>query len=284
MKKRAELSGRVALIAGASRPVGRAIADMFGQSGAALILPFHSDWPESTDDLRRHVERAGYDCLLLPCDLTSSSQVNDLIDKAEDAYGKLHYLINNIERGGMPIVHGPYELPVNQNQWELEFSTTVTAKRNLYRRCIALMKDSGQGAVINISSIAARVGRSGPASAIFSEGYSAASRSVGSFTEQWAREAAPAVTVNEIMLGLCKTRHGEHTRGWSLMSEDQRNDLLEHTLLERTATPEELAELVYFLAVRARYMTGSTIVYDGGYLLGGAEVRDMPAGDLQGPH
>jgi len=280
MKNEAELSGHVALIAGASRPIGCAIADLFGQSGAVLILPFHDDWPESNDELHDHVNRSGYDCLLQPCDLTDASQVDDLINQVEKTYGKLHYLINNIERGGMPIVHGSYDLPVNKDQWELEFSTTVTAKRNLYRSSIGLMKKSGPAAVVTISSIAARVGRCGPASILFSEGYSAANRSVGSFTEQWARESAPTVRVNEVMLGLCETRHGERTRGWSLMNESQRTKLIDHTLLGRTATPAEVADLVYFLAVKAPYMTGATVVCDGGYLLGGDAVAEKPDGDL----
>lgn len=280
MIQKAELSGHVALIAGASRPVGRAIADVFGRSGASLVLPVHTDWPESTDDMQKQFDESKYDYLCCSCDLTSESQVQNLMKQASLKYGTIHYLINNIERGGMPVVHGPYDLPANENQWNLEFDTTVKAKWNLYRNCIDLMKTSGHGAVINISSIAARIGRTGPASILFNDGYSAANRAVTSFTRQWAREAAPDIRVNEVMLGLCTGRHGENTRGWSVMSEVQKTDLLDHTLLKRTAKPEELAELIYFLAVKATYMTGSTIVYDGGYLLGGDTVLDMPPGVL----
>jgi len=274
------LTHAVALVAGAARPVGRAIADHFGRNAAALVLPVHSDWPESNADMHDRFTEAGYDFLSCPCDLTKKDDVENLVAAAVRTYGSINYLINNIERGGMPIVHGPYDLPVNETQWELEFETSVKAKWNLYRACIDNMKASGYGAVVNISSIAAEVGRTGPASVLFSDGYSAANRAISSFTRQWAREASPDIRVNELMIGLCEGRHGEGTRGWGLMSDDQRGALIDHTLLGRATTPEEIAETVYFLAVYATYMTGSVIVCDGGYLLGGEDVEPFPRGNL----
>ena len=283
MKKNVELPDRVVLVAGANRPVGRAIADLFGRSGASLILPVHDDWPDSTAEMERQFDAAGYDYLCLPCDLTRDEQVEQLLEQTERNYHTLHYLINNIERGGMPVVHGSYDKPVNRGQWDLEFDVTVKAKWTLYHHAIKLMKNSPGGAVINLSSIAARTGRSGPASILFSDGFSAANRAVTSFTRQWAREAAPTIRVNEIMLGLCTGRHGEETRGWSSMTGGHQTALLDHTLLKRTAEPYELAELVYFLAVKATYMTGSTVVYDGGYLLGADAAGTMPPGMLTEP-
>lgn len=280
MENKAELSGHTALIAGATRPVGRAIADKFGRNGASLILPVYTDWPESTEAMQKQFDESGYDYFCCPCDLTSETQVRNLVEQALTKYGVITYLINNIERGGMPIVHGSYDAPVNGGQWDLEFETTVKAKWSLYRHCIESMQASERGSIVNISSMAARVGRSGPASILFNDGYSAANRAVTSFTRQWAREAAPDIRVNEVMLGLCKGRHGEDTRGWSLMSDEQRSGLLDHTLLKRSAAPAELAELVYFIAVKATYMTGSTVLYDGGYLLGADEAADMPPGIL----
>ena len=95
-----------------------------------------------------------------------------------------------------------------------------------------LMKSSGRGVVINISSIAGIVGRTGPAGLIFNDGYAAANRAVSSFTGTWAREAAPNVRVNELMLGFFETRHGEGTRGWEVLEDRDRQAVVEHTLLE----------------------------------------------------
>lgn len=279
--KSSELAGLVALIPGGSRPVGRALACCFADHGASIVLPLFEDWPESNEEMREQFDKAGYDYLCLPCDLTSEDQTRELLNQVKDRYGALHYLINNIERGGMPIVHGSYTRQVNKGQWQLEIETTLKAKWNLYQQSFDLLQDSSDGAVINLSSIAARVGRAGPASVLFNDGFSAANRGVESFTVQWARELAPAIRVNEVMLGLIDGRHGRGTKGWSAMSETRQRELVGHTLAGRTGTPEEVADFVYFLAVKARYLTGAVVVFDGGYLCGGEDVAEMPSGILE---
>ncbi|MBE0582681.1 MAG: SDR family oxidoreductase [Desulfofustis sp.] len=266
------------LIPGASRPVGRAIARRFGAAGAALVLPVYDDWPESTAAMEQEFTASGYRFRLYPCDLTNAADTAALVDSISTDFGGLHHLINNIERGGMPIVHGSYETEQNCGQWQLEFETTLRAKWFLFRRSLPLLAASGFGSVVNISSIAAIVGRSGPASLLFNDGYSAANRGIASFTEQWAKEAAPRVRVNEVMLGLVRGRHGEETRGWQALTEQQRQALVGHTLLQRTGTPEEIAELVCFVAVQAGFVTGSIIRADGGYCLGGEPVAPLPPG------
>ncbi|SHI08389.1 3-oxoacyl-[acyl-carrier protein] reductase [Desulfofustis glycolicus DSM 9705] len=274
------LRDRIVLIPGASRPVGRAIARRFGGAGASLALPVHHDWPESTAEMEQEFSGAGYRFHCYRCNLTDPDDTARLIDSVTADLGGLHHLINNIERGGMPVVHGSYETVQNDGQWQLEFETTLRAKWFLFRRALPLLTACGCGSVVNISSIAALVGRCGPASLLFNDGYSAANRGIASFTEQWAREAAPAVRVNEVMLGLVRGRHGEETRGWQALTERQRRDLLDHTLLHRTGTPEEIAELVFFVAVQAGFVTGTVIRADGGYCLGGEPVASLPPGLL----
>jgi 3-oxoacyl-[acyl-carrier protein] reductase len=271
---------KVVLIPGASRPLGRAIAHAFGRTGMSLILPYIEDWPGSFEDMVHDFTRNGYAFHPHPCDLTKPDEITEFISIIEEQFGCLDYLVSNIERGGMPVVHGSYDRPVNKSQWQLEFDTTLRAKWELFHRCLPLMLKSGGGSITNISSIAGKTGRSGPASYLFSDGYSAANRGIQSLTETWAREAGPTIRVNEIMVGLVQGRHGENTRGWNLLSSAQKEALIGHTLLKRTARPEEIAELVYYLAVKASYVTGSVIVADGGYRLGNEGVSDMPAGDV----
>jgi 3-oxoacyl-[acyl-carrier protein] reductase len=128
--------------------------------------------------------------------------------------------------------------------------------------------------------MAALVGRSGPAGPLFNDGYAAANRGVAALTETWARLGAPTVRVNELMLGLIDGRHGPGTRGWELLTEGQRQALLDHTLLGRTGTPEEVARAVLFLLRDADYLTGTVIRMDGGYVLGGEAAAEMPKGVL----
>ena len=82
------------------------------------------------------------------------------------------------------------------------------------------------------------------------------------------------------MLGLVQGRHGEGTRGWDVLSEKEKSELRQHTLLGRTGLPEEVAGAVMFLAVEATYMTGAVLRLDGGIVLGADRVPEMPAGIL----
>lgn len=274
-----ELKGKVALIPGASRPIGRAIARKFIENGAAVVLPYF-DWPESVLEMKGEFSDTACTTLFQKTDLREESQVTELLTKTKETFGRLDFLINNIERGGMPIVHGGYDLPHNKDQWDLEISTTLKAKWLLFHTFFNLLQESDAGSVINLSSIAANIGRSGPASLFFNDAYSAANRAITSFTETWAREGAPNIRVNELQLGLIQGRHGENTRGWETMTKDEKSALLSHTLLERTADPKEVADTVYFLAQNATYITGACIRMDGGYMLGGAEVPNYPPGIL----
>ncbi len=275
-----KLQGKTALIPGASRAVGRAIALKLAKEGANLVLPYF-DWPESTDEMKKELSDANVPFLALPVNLTLEEEVINLVNSIKEKFGKLHYLINNIERGGMPVVHGSYDHDHNDGQWELEVNTTLRAKWLLFHHCFPLMQQSGSGAIVNISSIAGVTGRSGPAELLFNDGYSAANRAISSFTETWAREAAPSIRVNELMLGVIRNRHGEETRGWSILSESEKNKIYDHILLERTGLPEEVASAVFFLLNEAKYLTGSVLRMDGGYTLGGEQTRDIPHGILK---
>jgi 3-oxoacyl-[acyl-carrier protein] reductase len=124
------------------------------------------------------------------------------------------------------------------------------------------------------------VGRSGPAGYVFNEGYAAANRGISVLTETWARIGAPEVRVNEVMIGFVETRHGENTRGWDLLTHEQQNDLVQHTLLKRIGTIEDVVKAVLFVIREAPFMTGAVLRIDGGYILGGEKVPPMPKGVL----
>ena len=275
-----KLSEKTALIPGASREIGRAIARKLGSEGVRLILPTF-DWPESITEMEKEFERAGFSFLSLPVDLRSDDAVQKLVKRIREDFGSLHILVNNIERGGMPVVHGSYDLPHNCEQWDLEIATTLKAKWLLFHHCLSLMLETGEGAVVNISSISGISGRSGAAAPFFNDAYSAANRAVSSFTETWAREAAPTIRVNELMLGLIRHRHGEETRGWRELNKQEKEAISNQCLLERTGTPEEVAAAALFLIRDAEYMTGSVVKMDGGVTLGGQKIPPIPKGILK---
>ncbi|OQY05059.1 MAG: 3-oxoacyl-ACP reductase [Desulfobacteraceae bacterium 4572_123] len=268
-----EIKNKVALVLGSIKGIGKGIGLELARRGAGLALTYY-DWEESLDDMKRDFAATGADHLIVRINLLETEGIPGLIQKVIDRFGRLDILINNIERGGWPVVHGPYV----QKQWDLEIATTLRAKQWIFDSALPHLKASGDGVVINLSSIAAIVGRSGPASWIFNDGYAAASRGISLLTETWARLGAPRVRVNEIMLGIMETRHGAGTRGWDLLDGKQKQSIIDHTLMQRTGTIDDVVRTVCFIIKDAPFMTGSVLRLDGGYILGSEKIAPMPAG------
>lgn len=264
---------KVALILGAVKGIGKGVGLALAREGIKVALTYY-DWEESLKEMREDFKAIAKDHLIIKANLIDTECISEVVKKAVDYFGRLDILVNNIERGGWPVVHGPYI----REQWDLELSTTLRAKQWVFEAALPYLKESGDGLVINFSSIAGIVGRSGPASFIFNEGYSAANRGISLLTETWARIGAPEVRVNEIMLGIIETRHGEKTRGWGLLTAEQKRAIIDHTLCGRTGTIEDVVKAVLFLVKDAPFMTGSVIRLDGGYVLGGERVELMPKG------
>jgi 3-oxoacyl-[acyl-carrier protein] reductase len=269
------LEGKVALVLGGIKGIGRSVGLALAQAGAGVALNYY-DWEAELDTLKRDVAATGRDHLILKTDLREVADIPLLVQAVVGRFGRLDILVNNIERGGWPVVHGPYV----GEQWDLEMETTLRAKRWVFQAALPHLKAAGDGAVINLSSIAAIVGRSGPAAPVFNDGYAAASRAVSLLTETWAREAAPEVRVNEIMAGFVETRHGPGTRGWGLLSEAEKQAIIDHTLLGRTGTIDDVVKAVMFILRDAPFMTGSVLRLDGGYVLGGEKMQPLPRGVL----
>lgn len=270
-----EIKNKTALVLGAIKGIGKGIGLALAREGINVALNYF-DWEESLDDLQQDFAETGQDHLIIQTDLLETDKIQGLIEKVVDRFGRLDILVNNIERGGWPVVHGPYD----QKQWDLEMATTLRAKRWVFESALPYLKSSGDAIVINLSSISAIVGRSGPANFIFNDGYAAANRGISLLTETWARMGAPEVRVNEIMLGLVETRHGGNTRGWALLSDEQKAAVIDHTLLARIGTISDVVKAVLFIIKDAPFMTGSVVRLDGGYVLGGEKVAPMPRGVL----
>lgn len=265
----------IVLVPGAIKGIGRAIAIAFLERGYRVILNYW-DWEEWLEPLREMLSPYAGRYVLFRTDLTNIEALRQFVVNAAQHFGGIDILINNIERGGWPVVHGPYV----EEQWNLEMATTLRAKWWLFDSCLPYLKRSSNGCVVVLSSIAGMVGRSGPAAAVFNDGYAAANRGISSFTETWARVGAPEVRVNELMLGFVETRHAEGTRGWGLLSQVEKEAIVDHTLLQRTGTLSDVVDAVLFLVERASFMTGSVLRLDGGYVLGGEGVPSMPQGVL----
>lgn len=268
-----KLEGKVALVLGAIKGIGKGIGLALARAGVRVALNYF-DWEEELAQARQDFNDTGQEYLICRTNLLEVAKIPGLIQKVIKRFGRLDILINNIERGGWPVVHGSYV----QEQWDLEIATTLRARRWVFDAALPHLKASGEGAVINFSSISGIVGRAGPASLVFNDGYAAANRGLSLLTETWARMGAPLVRVNEIMLGLVETRHGPQTRGWGLLTAAQQEALIQHTLLGRTGTIEDVVKAALFIITDAPFMTGTVLRLDGGYVLGDKAVGPMPEG------
>jgi 3-oxoacyl-[acyl-carrier protein] reductase len=264
---------KVALVLGGIKGIGKGIGLALAKEGIRVALTYH-DWEEFLPEMQRDFSETGDDNLILKINLLDTDKIGGLVHQVVDHFGRLDILINNIERGGWPVVHGAY----TREQWDLEMATTLRAKQWAFDVALPYLKKSKDACVINLSSVAGIVGRSGPASLVFNEGYSAANRGISLLTETWARLGAPQVRVNEIMLGFFETRHGQKTRGWGLLTEAQKQAIIDHTLLDRTGRIEDVVSTVRFILYDAPFMTGTVIRLDGGYVIGGDKIFPMPEG------
>ncbi|MDY0131073.1 MAG: SDR family oxidoreductase [Desulforegulaceae bacterium] len=268
-----KLSGKSALILGGIKGIGKAIAlDLLNQGCSVAVTYF--DWLEELDTLKKDLRNTGDRYSLHSINLRDTKEIPPLIEDVIKFHKKIDIFINNIERGGMPIVHGKY----NPFQWDLEQETTLRAKHFVFESLYPYIKEIENGCIINFSSIAAITGRTGPAGLIFNDGYCAASRAVSVFTETWAKLLAPKTRVNEIMFGFMETRHGPKTRGWGLLSEKEKESIINHTLSKRTGKISDITKAVNFIIHQAPFMTGATLRLDGGYVLGAEKVPPMPEG------
>jgi 3-oxoacyl-[acyl-carrier protein] reductase len=268
-----DLEGRVALVLGSIKGIGKAVGLSLARRGVKVAATYF-DWTEELPGLEADLAAAGSEYLIVPVDLRDREAVRRMVSRVTDRFGRLDILINNIERGGWPVVHGSY----TPSQWDLEMETTLRAKQWAFEAALPHLKRNQEACVINFSSIAAIVGRSGPASLVFNDGYSAANRGISLLTETWARIGAPEVRVNELMLGFFETRHAERTRGWGLLAKDEKDALFSHILLGRSGKTDDVVRAVLFLLADAPYMTGAVLRLDGGYVLGGEKVAPMPEG------
>lgn len=270
----AAMNSKIALVLGAVKGLGRGIGLALAGEGVRLVLTRH-DWQDSFEEMERQFQEAGAEFEIVDVDLLDPTAVAGLARTIEDRFGRLDILVNNIERGGWPAVHGAYI----REQWDLEMATTLRAKRWVFDAVFPLLKRSRDGVVVNFSSIAAVVGRSGCAAPLFNDGYAAANRGVAALTETWARMGAPNVRVNEIMLGVFETRHAQGTRGWEeVLTDDEKQAIVAHTLVGRTGRIADAVKALLFIVRDAPYMTGSVIRLDGGFVLGGDPVPPMPRG------
>lgn len=242
-----ELAGRTALVTGASRGIGRAIAFRLAEEGARVIVNYRTRETEALEVVSRIREKGG-SAIACQGDVSDYVQVEAMVRKATDTFGPIDILVNNatIHRG-RKIEKIPLE------DWDLVVRSCLYGAFHCARCVVPSMKERKWGRIVNISSTVGERGFPGDTA------YGAAKAGLIGFTKSLARELAPyGITVTAVMPGFVLT---EMTRALAPAN----IDLLKASIpLGKLCEPEDVAEMVAFLASKGRHITGSVHHVDGG--------------------
>ena len=238
------ISGRTAVITGGAQGIGLAIASLFAENGANVVI---GDLNEAK--AKESADALGTDALGVQCNVTSADDVHVLVDSAVRAYGSIDIMINNAG-----ITRDATMRKMTEEQFDQVIEVHLKGCWNGTRIAAGVMRDSGGGSIINLSSISAKVGFIGQTN------YSAAKAGIVALSKAAAKEVAHAgVRVNVIQPGLIKTAMTEALpqKAW-----DQK---ISEIPMQRAGDPREVASVALFYASDlSSYMTGTVAEVTGG--------------------
>jgi|SRR5437867_3235005 len=237
------IDGKVALITGSAKRIGRAIAVELGRKRARVGIHYRSSQREAQETLNM-VRDAGADGALFQSELTDTRAVEQMFREIGSRFGSLEILVNNAS------VFSPSTVDYTKpEEWDQQMNTNAKAAFFVAQQAAALMHKSGQGKIINLADVAGEVIWPG----YFA--YSVSKAALIAVNRGLAKAYAPAIQVNAIAPG--PVLFPEH------YTEGQRKSAIEKTLLQREGTPEDIVRAVVFL-IENDYITGELIHVDGG--------------------
>lgn len=241
-----ESERRVAVVTGASRGIGRAIALKLADTGVTVVAVARA---QNADGVVAEIEAAGGTAVAVSLDLTNSASIPSLARAAVDRFGRIDVLVNNAG-----IVRDQLMMRMKSEDWDAVLATNLTAVFGCCQAVLRTMLKQRAGRIINISSVVAQSGNPGQAN------YAASKAGLIGFSKSFAREVASrGITVNVVAPGMTDT---DMTSG---LDEGTREALVRQIPMARLGTPDEVAAVVCFLASdEASYITGQVVGVNGG--------------------
>jgi 3-oxoacyl-[acyl-carrier protein] reductase len=246
-----KLKNRVAIVTGAARGIGKAIALTFLREGAKVAI-IDLD-KERLEILKKEINKENKEAMTIFCDITKSSEVNGMVDQVYKTLGRIDILVNNagiIRRGTIDTV--------TEEDWDRVIEVNLKGTFNCCKAVVETMKQQGYGKIINVSSIAGKMGdiTSAP-------GYGPSKAGIDALTKTLARQLAPfGINVNAV------SPHAIETEMSAQWSEERRKEIIASIPLGRLGKPEDVAEAVLFLVSdEASFITGEILDVNGGALM-----------------
>jgi 3-oxoacyl-[acyl-carrier protein] reductase len=245
----AQLQDQVAIVTGASRGIGRAIALALAEAGAKVVVNYARS-SQAADDVVEKITALGGDAIALQADVAQADQVDQLISTVMERWSRVDILVNNAG-----ITRDTLLLRMKPEDWQSVIDLNLTGVFLCTRAVSKIMLKQRAGRIINIASVSGQMGNPGQAN------YSAAKAGVIGFTKSVAKElASRGVTVNAVAPGFIST---------DMTHDLKTEEILKFIPLGRYGQPEEVAGMVRFLAAdpAAGYITGQTFNVDGGMVM-----------------
>ena len=238
---------RVALVTGASRGIGKAIAQRLAADGRTVVLMSRS--PQPLDELRAEIESAGHSAITKPCDVSDADALASAIEEVTADLGRLDILVNNAG-----VTRDNLALRMSDEEWHAVIQTNLTAAFVACRTAARPMMRGKFGRIVNIASTSGLVGNAGQAN------YAAAKAGLIGMTKSFAKELGPKnITANVVAPGFIETDMTAN------LPQDIKDKVLSAMALRRLGQPEDIAAAVAFASADdAGFLTGQTITVDGG--------------------